>query len=69
MNGLAQEWQGQAQVLKVNIHSQAGREFSQQMGASFTPTFILFDDMGTEVWRTSGSIDPEIVRPLVTDLQ
>lgn len=38
-------------VLRVNIHTDAGRELSQRLGFSFTPEFVLLDADGLEVWR------------------
>jgi len=38
-------------VLRVNIHSDAGRELRDRLGFSFTPEFLLLDANGIEVWR------------------
>lgn len=38
-------------VLRVNIHSDIGRELTEQLGFNFTPEFLLLDADGQEVWR------------------
>lgn len=38
-------------VLRVNIHSEAGRDLRDRLGFSFTPEFVLLDADGNEVWR------------------
>jgi thiol-disulfide isomerase/thioredoxin len=38
-------------VLRINIHSTAGRELRETYEFSFTPEFILLDAAGQEVWR------------------
>jgi hypothetical protein len=38
-------------VLRVNIHTDAGRELSEQLGFNFTPEFLLLNADGQEVWR------------------
>lgn len=38
-------------VMRINIHSEVGRQFRDAYGFSYTPEFILFDHEGNEVWR------------------
>jgi thiol-disulfide isomerase/thioredoxin len=38
-------------VVRINIHSTAGRELREDYGFSFTPEFVLLDAAGQEVWR------------------
>lgn len=38
-------------VLRINIHSTAGRELREAYDFSFTPEFVLLDSSGQEVWR------------------
>ena len=33
-----------------------------QIGFRFTPTFVLYDESGQEIWRASGSLDAAEVR-------
>jgi hypothetical protein len=54
-------------VVKLNIHDSANESLLRQVGASFTPTFILFYQ-GEERWRRSGVPAPAELRRLVDEL-
>jgi thioredoxin-related protein len=62
VNGLQEELGGQIEIIKVDIYTAAGRELSAEFNSIATPTFILFDAGGNEVWRSIGSLDPDRVR-------
>lgn len=38
-------------VLRIDIHTELGRELRQSVAFSYTPEFVLFDRSGQEVWR------------------
>ena len=38
-------------IMRVDIHSEAGRELRERYTFSYTPEFILFDSSGSEIWR------------------
>jgi thiol-disulfide isomerase/thioredoxin len=38
-------------VLRIDIHTEFGRELRQNLRFSYTPEFVLFDRSGEEVWR------------------
>jgi thiol-disulfide isomerase/thioredoxin len=38
-------------VLRIDIHTQAGRRLREELGFSFTPEYILYDPDGEEIWR------------------
>jgi len=69
VDGLEEEWAGSVQVIQVNIQDRQNREFIRELGAQFTPTFVLFDTSGQEVWRAVGRIDAAEVRSQVQALQ
>jgi hypothetical protein len=70
VNGLEKEWAGTVQVVQVNIRDSEGRALIERIGAQFTPTFVLFDAGGQEVWRTVGAIDAaEVKRQVATLLE
>jgi thioredoxin-related protein len=48
---------GRLQVVRINVQDPSGRELGERFGMVFTPTFILFDTHGAEVWRTVGMPD------------
>ena len=48
---LAAEIENEFNFVRVDIHSDAGRELRERYGFSYTPEFIVFDRSGREVWR------------------
>ena len=42
---------GEFNILRVNIHSEVGRELRQRYAFSFTPEFLLLTPNGNIVWR------------------
>lgn len=68
VNGLKEEWAGDVLVLQLNIHQKENSSIIRQLDAQFTPTFVLFDRSGTEVWRQVGIINAEEARLQVTQL-
>ncbi len=68
VNGLEREWAGSVQVVQINIQSDANRDMVERLNARFTPTFVLFDARGQEVWRSVGSINPAEARAQVETL-
>jgi len=63
VNGLKTEFPDQLRVVNVDVQSSLGRELTREYG-KFTPTFIIFDGNGEEVWRAIGSLDADDVRQL-----
>jgi len=61
VNGIEEEFTNQLLIISVDVQSSLGKELSREYG-SFTPTFILFNDQGEELWRMIGSIAPDKVR-------
>ncbi|MCU0476299.1 MAG: thioredoxin domain-containing protein [Anaerolineae bacterium] len=62
VDALVQDLEGEFNILRVNIHSDAGRDLRERLGFSFTPEFIVLDARGVEVWRGH-------TVPTLTDLQ
>ena len=52
-------------VRRVDIQSAAGRQLVAQYRIEVTPTFILFDAAGKELWRATGNVDAEVVRDAI----
>ncbi|MEI6083064.1 MAG: thioredoxin family protein [Verrucomicrobiota bacterium] len=52
-------------VRRVDIQSTAGRQLVAQYRIEVTPTFILFDSAGKELWRGTGNVDAEVVRDAI----
>lgn len=62
MNGLEKELEGRLVVLRIGMQTPAGRDLSARYAARVTPTFVLLDAEGKEIWRQVGSLDAERVK-------
>ncbi len=62
MNRLETEFSEELIVLRVDVQSSVGKELSKKYSSRTTPTFILFDPHGEEMWRSIGILDLEKVR-------
>lgn len=48
---LEADFQSEFNILRIDIHSQVGRDLRRELGFSFTPEFVLYDADGIETWR------------------
>ena len=62
VDGIERQYTDRLLVLRVNIQDPAGAQLSREWGVIFTPTFLLFDELGQEQLRSPGRIDPEDLR-------
>ena len=62
VDGLEKELSGKLTVIHLNIQDSVGRELAPVYKFEYTPTFILFDAQGNELWRQVGGLDVERVR-------
>ncbi|OGO30733.1 MAG: hypothetical protein A2Z16_16155 [Chloroflexi bacterium RBG_16_54_18] len=69
VDGIENEFQDRLLVLRINIQTADGKELARQYNSLVTPTFILFDEQGQEIYRSIGQIDPQAVRDLVAGSQ
>ncbi|MDZ4762953.1 MAG: thioredoxin domain-containing protein [Chloroflexota bacterium] len=46
------EYDDDFNILRVDIHTDFGRELRDTIGFSYTPEFVLFDGRGQEIWRS-----------------
>jgi thioredoxin-related protein len=60
-DGIEARYQGKLLVLHVDVQDLAGKELARQYAVLGTPTFIFFDALGKELWRSVGSINPDQV--------
>lgn len=65
VDGLEKEMGAKLIIIRVDIHSAAGRALTGPMGFEYTPTFIFFGPDGAELWRQVGSLDLDRVRQSV----
>jgi thioredoxin-related protein len=61
VDGLRQAWQDQVLVIQVDVNRRENRPLIEEHSGQFTPTFILFDAAGEEIWRRTGSINDDVV--------
>ncbi|HLV33498.1 MAG TPA: thioredoxin domain-containing protein [Spirillospora sp.] len=55
-------------ILRIDIHTELGRELRQNFQFSYTPEFILLDSSGQEVWRAHNLPPREQVYALAPQL-
>ncbi|HLE23361.1 MAG TPA: hypothetical protein VI701_03560 [Anaerolineales bacterium] len=65
VDAVEREFGERLQVVRLNVQDPAGRELAQFYGFDFTPTFVLLDADGREVWRSVYLLDPAILRALL----
>lgn len=59
---MAQTHGAALRVVQIDVTSPSGKEAGRRLRWEFTPTFILVDGEGRELWRAVGALDPERVR-------
>jgi len=52
-------------VIRLNVQDPAGRALARSYGFEFTPTFVLLDADGRELWRSVFALDPARIRDLL----
>jgi thioredoxin-related protein len=62
VDGLEDEFEGELVVIRLNIQEPVGKALAPEFDFRYTPTFILFDAQGNEIWRMVGQIEAERVR-------
>ena len=65
MDGLERDLAGRLHVVSLDIHHPVGRQIGAQFGLDFTPSYVLFDGEGVEIWRTVGVLRAEEVTGLL----
>jgi thioredoxin-related protein len=62
VDGIEAQYKGRLVVIRLDIQSQTGHILAPLYGFQYTPTFILFDSRGKELWRSVGQLDPMKLR-------
>jgi thiol-disulfide isomerase/thioredoxin len=60
------EFAGRLTVVRLNVQDPAGSQVAQAYGFEYTPTFILLDGAGNEIWRAVYALDPAEIRRRLT---
>lgn len=61
---LASDLDGQFDLLRIDIHTEFGREIRTSFGFTYTPEFVLLDRNGDEVWRAHTLPSRELIATL-----
>lgn len=67
MDGIEREFAGQLTVIRLNVQEPQWRALLDRYAFRYTPTFVLLDAAGTELWRTVGAVDPRAVERSLAD--
>lgn len=57
VNGIEQDYGTRLQVVHLDARNPDNRAVAAQIGVQMTPTYVLFDAQGKEVWRSSGTVN------------
>lgn len=68
MDGIERQHTGELIVVRVNVQDTAARPWLERFAFRVTPTFVLLDGQGQEVWRSLGSIDAAQVAAAIQGL-
>ena len=55
VNGIEKDYGKNLQVVHLDARNADNRAIATQIGVMMTPTYVLFDAKGTEVWRAAGA--------------
>lgn len=61
VDGIEKQHADNLVVIRANVQAETMRPLMKTYAFQFTPTFILFDQAGEEIFRTVGAIDPEVI--------
>jgi hypothetical protein len=51
VDGIVEDIGEEFNILRIDIHTEFGRDLRRRLGFSYTPEFVLYDNTGHEVWR------------------
>jgi len=57
VDGIERQYAGELNVVRVDVQDPRSRPWLERFAFRVTPTFVLLDGGGQEVWRSVGSID------------
>ena len=68
VDGIEQKHRNRLTVLRLNIQDPTSQPFLDRYNFQYTPTFLLLDGNGKEIWRRIGSINADEVDRLIASL-
>ena len=57
VDGIEQDYRDKLHVIRVDLHAPIGTRLGEQYGVQYTPTFVILDGGGEEIWRSVGAIE------------
>lgn len=54
VHGIARDYTDRIRVVYLDASDASQRETAAQLNVEMTPSYVLFDRSGTEVWRATG---------------
>lgn len=68
VDGIEEKYRDQLTILRLNIQDATSQPYLDRYNFQYTPTFILLDANGVEIWRRIGSIDAAEIDRLIASL-
>jgi len=68
VDGIERQHAGELMVVRVNVQDASSRPWLERFAFRVTPTFVLLDGQGEEVWRSVGSIDAAQIAAVIQGL-
>ena len=68
VNGIELDYQNKLRVVHLDARDAENRAIAAQISVKMTPTYVLFDANGTEVWRSMGTVNRPQFDTLVAGL-
>jgi len=62
VDAVERELGAELRVIRLNVRDPAGGELARAYGFEFTPSFLLLDGAGQELWRSVYVLDPARLR-------
>lgn len=70
VDGLERETQGRLNVVRVDVETPSATLVSNRYGYQYTPTYILVDREGREVWRQVGGAPPhDLIQARIAEMR
>jgi thioredoxin-related protein len=69
VDGISEDYGDRLHVIRLNIQDASSQPLMQRYRFQYTPTFVMLDRDGSELWRSVGAIDPERVADTLEGLE
>ncbi len=70
VDGLERATQGRLNVVRVDVETPSATLVANRYGYQYTPTYILVDRQGREVWRQVGGSPPhDLIQSRIAEMR